>query len=867
MSATRPPRLAAWLVWRVTHPEDGPLALTDLAAGFEARVRTVGLLRARLWYWSQALRGAAAALRPAPGFWVTVTRDGLAGDVRHSVRILRRRPAYTASVVATLALGLASAAAVFAVVWSVWLRPLDIPEPDRVVRLFELEPPTRPEGVAPQPTEEWTPWRLSPPLLEDLRGRPWSSVSAVTGVTRNVVDWVRPGGTTRIDGLVVSPEAFPILGLQPVVGRGLADDPDANEVVLTRTFWRTAFGSDPAVTSRSMVFGTDEYAVVGVVELPDGYPGAADAITLLRYDEEQLEEGMRGARYVDVIARVRPGFTVGNASVEMARIVEELGGVHPNHRGWSGSAVRLSDELLRPYRAVLRLLLAAGVAFLLLAVVNVAGLVSARSIETLSERAVRLALGASRTRLLRSSVIRGGLVGALGGTVAVVVSGLLLEPIRALVPAEIPRAESIVMTPGLMAVTLAVALCAGASTGLMGHLLSGGLRSLARSTGPRSPGVRGRSVVVVSQVALTTLLVTTGVGILSNVRSLQAVDLGFEPDGVVSTQVLILGDRYPDRDARRTFWRALLAEVGDRGLEAGIVTSAPMAGVNMPWGYRVSPTDEQSFAQYHVISPEYPSIMGVELIEGRVFDDSDVEGGAPVVMVNDVLAERHFPGERAVGRTIRVVGTEKEIVGVVRATRHTGPRDEPPAEIYGPFTQDPFPHAQLVIRGAADRVGPLVQSAADAIDPALGLAPVASYDRFVVAWFASLRLQMIVVGVLATVGTALAMLGLYALVAYRILARRSEIGLRMALGASGTRMFAEQVRHGTILALVGTVVGLGAWYLLLPLASDLLQESVRADAALAAVVVAGVACVSIVASALPARRSVTVDPSIALKSD
>jgi len=859
------PRLARALVRLSAARDDRALLLADLNERFDAIAHERSMGAARRWYWSQALRGMHAFMRPDFELLSRRSWEGTAGDVRQSARSLLRRPLYTAGVVGTLAIGLASAATVLAVAWYVWLAPLPFPDPDRVVRLFEVEYPDTP---ADQDTADGRTWRMSPPLLEDLRARDWQTLDAVAGVAQNAFDWTREEGTTRIMARTVSPELFDIVGIVPLLGRALSANEQAREVVLTEPFWRSAFGADPGVLDQSMTLRGEQYHIVGVARLASVYPGGSDVVMPMAFDADQLVEGMRGARYLDVVARVDPAYGVSEASEEMDRVITALGDIYPAHEGWGGAAISLSEEIMRPFSGVLGLLLAAGGVFLILAVVNVAGLVAARTVEGRAERSVRLALGASEGRLLRGGIIESLLLGVVAGAVALVVAFGLLDPLLVLVPADVPRVENVRLSAEIGAGIFFLALLSGWTIGVLGYLLSRGAQpAIGRSARAASTGVAGRGVLVAGQVALTTLLATTGAGILRHTAQLRSVDIGFTAEGVVSSQVMLGGGRYPSPESRLVYWASLLERLQARGVDVAVGTSTPMAGVNMPWGFRPEPTSEQAFAQYHIVSSDYFRVLDIDVLEGRVFTPDDRGGSPDVIVVNDVLAEEYFPGESPIGRDIEVVGAQKTIVGVVAATRHTGPESDAPAEIYASFRQDPWPHAQVLLRGTPDLAGAAFKAASDEVDPSLGVPPMAEYSRFVDAWFAALRLQLIIVGVLAVIGTALATLGLYALVAYQVTSRAREIGVRMALGASDRRMFTEVVRRGVALSVVGMILGFGLWYVSLPVTRGLLGEVNVWDPWVPVAVAGLVGTVSLLAAALPARRSVSVDPAVTLRAE
>ena len=863
-STPEPPRLARLLVSLGVHARDRAPVRADLRERFHRIVAEEGLRAARRWYWWQAVRGVGHRVTPDRELLRRRSWSGFWGDLRQRARLLARRPAYAIGVAGTLAIGLTSAIVVGTLAWNVWLAPMPFPDPDRVVRLFELEPP----GPDPENGAEAVRWRLSPPLLEHARDRSWTTLEAVAGVSRNVLDWTRDEDARRISALTVSPEVFQVLGTVPLAGRLLSDDPDADEVVLEEGFWERAFGGDPAVVQgETMIFGGEPHQVVGVVRLPDAYPGSADVVVSFSWSREQLLPGMRGARYLDVVARVRPGFDVDEASAEMARFVAGQGREDGVYQDWAGDAEILSHELLRPYRGTFAVLLGAGLVFLFLAVVNVVGLVGARALEGRQERVIRVALGASRGRLLRGSLIESGLLALAAGAAGLALARWLLGPIVALAPAEVPRLGAVALDGWVVFAATLATVTVGMVVGVLAHLVMQ-TDSLPSRSGTSTPGQSlSRNALVACQVGLTTLLVCVGASLLRTVTSLQAVDLGFEPAGVASTSVMLAGDRYASPERQRVVWRDLLDGLAARGVDAAIGTNTPMAGMNMPWGHRVDPTEEQAFAQYHIVSSGYFDLMGIEVLEGRAFSPQDDERAAPVVIINDVLAEAEFGDRSPVGERIEVVAAEKVIVGVVAGTRHAGPDVEVPREIYAPFPQDPWPHAQLVVPGPSETAWPAVSAAAAAVDPGLGLAPLRPYDRFVRDWYASLRLQLLIVGVLAGVGLLLATLGLYALIAYRVSGMRREIGVRMALGASRSSVFSRLLRQGMVVVGVGLSAGLGVWYLTAPRAEGWLGGLNLTDPWIPLAVLVFVAATSAAAVGIPARRSLSVDPTTALREE
>jgi predicted permease len=863
----RPPALARFLAAFVAGRADREFLLGDLEDRFHRILEEKGVAAARRWYWSQVVRGIGWAVRPDVEVIRRRSWEGIGGEVRSGLRTLRKRPVYALGVTGTLALGLGSAALVFAVTWRVWLAPMPFPDPDGVVRVFETEP-VEMTSAATGGEDEDSRWRISPPLMEDMRANDWATLDGMAGVSEAVLDWERDGEARRVSSLAVSPELFAILGIVPLSGRLLSSDEGLPEVILTTAFWERAFGADPAmVGSTSMVLDGTPHVVTGVVQLPSGYPGATDVITRLAFEEEQLGEGMRGARYLDVIARLRSGHSISDARAEAASFVAALGGTHANHAGWGADLVVLGDDLLEPYRGVLLLLLVAAAAFLLLAVVNVGGLVAARRVDARRDRAVRLALGASEGRLLRGSVVESALLGGLAALAGTAGAQWLLGPVRALVPADLPRLSDVGLTPFLVVAVLSCGVGLGAVVGLVGYAMSRGGKASMRPTRDAAPGMGGRRVLVAGQVALTTLLATGGIAVLRYAVELRGVDVGFEPEGIQSAWVTLSDQRFPSDEEWHGAWQGLVDGLQAVGIEAVVATNPPMSGSNWLFGFHVDEASEQGFAQHHSVTEGYFDALGIDLVEGRVFGPDDRASSQPVVVVNETFAREHFPDGDAVGREIRVVGDLRTIVGVVGSTRHYGPSAAVQLEMYVPLGQDPWPNGMVLMRTERGDVDAVLAEVTRAIDPSLSATDSMPYTAYLEEWFAPVRLQLVMVGAMALLGLSLASLGLYALVAYHVSTRRREIGIRIALGAPLDRVFRGVVGQGLALAILGGAAGLVAWYGLVPAISGFAEGVDPADPlvpVLVAIVVGG-AC--LVATVVPAWRSTSVDPAATLTAE
>ncbi|HKJ02873.1 MAG TPA: hypothetical protein VJ997_10475, partial [Longimicrobiales bacterium] len=623
-----PPRLARAVALAVTHADDRALVLSDLDERFVEIASARGIHAARVWYRRQALSAVAWALVPDLDVLRRRSWSGFGGDARAGLRTIRRSPLYALGVAGTLGVGVTAATLVAAMAWTIWLAPMPYPDPGHVVRLYEREPvevataaaSAVADGVAPEASLRH---QFSPPLLEELREHRFRTIEGISAVLWGPMKVPIDGRRTQLRRMSLSPNGFGLLGIVPTLGR--TPTATESEILISERFWRDRLGADPDVVGTTWQGGALPMTIVGAAPLPAGFPGDVDVVNVITWNEDRGRDDLRRLRFIDAIARVAPDHTVAEAGAELDAFLAAEGEPHPVHRGWGVDAVVLSDDLVGPFRETLALLLAAGSIFLLIAGVNVLGIVAARQVASLRDRAVRLALGASEARLLRGAVVENLVLASIGAGAGAVAATWLMGPARALVPQGVPRLADVAVTSPFLLGAMSVGLAMGAAIGVLGYLASRGAGALP-GRGPVRRTLRGAGgrALVVGQIALTTLLAAEGVAILHRATTLRAVDLGFEPDGV-SVAVLARGDG-PGAPLPWSETRAVVEGLQARGIPAAAAFNTPMSGEDHdlpPLDIEAPGTSERIFYQLQPVSPGYFDAMGVDLVAGRSIQWTD----------------------------------------------------------------------------------------------------------------------------------------------------------------------------------------------------------------------------------------------------
>jgi len=804
-------------------------------------------------------------------------------DAAYALRRLRAAPSYAATAILTLALGIGANAAIFSLVYGVVLQPLPFPEPDRLYAAYSAN---RGAGQLQSPVSpvDLDDWRASRRSIEEIGGYWYAEGSSGVAL-------VGRGSPQRLSAVFVEPGFFPVFGVPPAHGRWPREDemvrggPD-RVLVLAHGFWMREFGGDPAIVGSSVTLADGPYAVVGIMPPAFRFPAdGTDVYVPYSTIPDTSIPRQRFVRVLEVVARARPGVGEDGVRAELAAITARLAQEHSGNRPWdSATVVRLAEVISGPVRRGLFVLFGGVGLVLLMACVNIAGLQLARALGRGREMAVRLALGARRGRLLRQLLTESLVLSVIGGLAGIALAKVLVSGLLALSAGQLPRAAEVSLDAAVVAFTFGLSLVAGLLFGLapawrtstedaQAALREGG-RSVA-GTGHR----RLRVAFVVAEIAVAMVLVV-GAGLMGrSFLALTDVDLGFRPEGLVAVQFTIDSDRHAATPAG-----AAAAAEGARPyvgyyqqvIEAvrrlpGVVSAAavkdpPFRGngerINVRRPERVIAAGESTPVATAIhVSDGYFSTIGAR-VDGREFTARDRAGAPFVLVVNEALAREHFPGERAVGRSLVLGGGPIEIVGVVNDIRQVAVAEPARPTLYIHNLQNTRVKTTIVARTTGDParlVGP-IREAIWAIDPLQPITDVFTFDQSVGRALARPRLLVVLLGAFGLVGLALGAVGVYGIVSAIVGERRREIGVRLALGARPSDVLLMMVRRGVALAAAGVLIGLAGAAGLSRFLASVLYGVEPLDAATFAGMAAVLLAVAVAASSIPARRAARLDP-------
>jgi predicted permease len=808
-------------------------------------------------------------------------------DVRYAIRALGRSPGFALVIVLTLALSIGANSAIFSVVDGVLLRPLPYPQADRIVRIFFT-------------SQTFPKFPLNPFDLRDIRARN-RSLGCIAGITRNDLQLSGIGQPERLSGFSVTAGYFRVLGIQPARGREFTTGDElpgkGNQVILSDRIWRTRFSADPNIAGRKIMLDSAPFAVAGVMPPGVAHPGNAyhsvadgDTVDIWTPFTYAGDGAQRGSHYIEGIARMKGGVTVAQAQADMNLQVAQLGREHPDAiQGWHPLVVPLYQELVGPSRRMLLVLLGAVALVLLIACANAANLLLARATARQREVAVRAALGAGRSRLVRQMLAESLLISLLGGVAGAVIAVAGVRALTSLLPADFPRASDIHVNGAVFAFTLPIALATGVLFGLAPAMQAArtDLQQTLRESGRGSTGGARqlwlRNALVVGEVSLACILLIGAGLMLRSFVNLLRTDPGFRPQQVLTAGVSLPDAKYKTGKDIAAFYDRLSAVLS--GIPG--VRSAGL-GTDLPWtGYdenisgftiegRQPPPHQDFHARFHVASENYFQALGIPLVRGRYFTPHDNKNGARAIIVNRIMAQMYWGTDNAIGGRVTFDDHPKEsdwmtVVGVVGDVKDRPNSAAAEPAFWWPVLQTPFPSSEMsiVVRARQDPAQLIeqVRASVRSLDPALAVANPRLMDQIAGNSFSTPRFALFLVALFAALAIILAAIGIYGVISYSVSQRTHEFGLRMALGAKPWDVQRQVMSQGVGLALIGIVLGIGGGLALGRVLWSLLYEVSADDPATLASVGAATIIIAAIACYIPARRATTVDPMTALRAE
>jgi predicted permease len=796
-------------------------------------------------------------------------------DVRYALRLLRKSPGFSAIAILTLALGIGANSAIFSVVNAVLLRPLPFPEPDRLVRLWEASPSRNSHRNVINPWN-FLDWRDNTHAFEDM--------AAISGFQFNLTGYGEP---VAVPGLQVSPGFFSILRTLPYLGRTFvpADGVPGqdNKVILSYGLWQSRFGRQPDIVGKTLTVNGTPCVIIGVMPRGFSFPKSQAQLwtPLALTRSKEFSEG----RFLSAVARLKPGVTLKEAQRDIAAAARVTVALRPDHNeNWSAEAVPLLQDVTKDLRRPLWVLLAAVGLLLLIACANVANLLLMRGSARLREIAVRETLGATRKRIVQQLLVESLVLAVAGLAAGLCFATLGLRGLLAIIPqnAPLPRGEPITIDGRVFAFTLVASIFTAVLFGLAPSLRLSGVRmhdTLKQGSQWSLGGHRRlRQALVMAEIALAILLAVGAGLMLRSFERLLAVDPGFDTQHVVTMRLFTSPAKYRDVHKRSRYMQRILSEVrGVPGVEAaGTVHFLPLEGSESascfaPGNQEPKPASSP-VATFLIISPGYLSAMGTRILSGRDFDDRDQVGSPSVILVNQAFVRSFLPGQNPIGQRFSVcwdVPNPAEIMGVVNDTRQTGLEDTPRPRIFLSNSQAPMFFASVVVRANGDprRILSSVEAAIHRADPEQAVSDIRTMDDVLSDSVSRPRFQTLLLLVFAALALGLATIGIYGVISYSVGQRTQEIGIRMALGAGYGEIVYLVMKEAVFLAGLGLAIGLGSALALTRVLASLLFEITPTDPPTLFTVSLVVVAAAALATYLPARRAMKVDPMLALRCE
>jgi putative ABC transport system permease protein len=803
-------------------------------------------------------------------------------DLRYGTRMLLKQPGFTLVAVVTLGLGIGATTTVFSTVDALILRPFNFARQERLIVVWEqnLAVGNVRGAVAPG---NFTDWREQNQTCEQL-----------VAIEQHYFDLTDGDQPERFPGSRVTAGFFDVLGVRAAYGRTfLPEEHEAGRervVVLKHEFWRQRFAADPSLVGRTLTLNGKAHTVVGVMPPGFNYPYRSGQLwTPLLFDQQMRTN--RGGHFLEVVGLLKPGVSVAQAQADLREIAGRAGRQFPaTNSGRNALVVSLTADAVRGTAVAMPTMVGAAILVLLIACANVANLLLARALSRRREIAVRLALGAGRWRLLRQLLTESLLLAGLGGALGLLLSVWLVDALARGIPADfaqfIPGWDHFGINRTALAFTLLASALAGVLFGLAPawQAAQTNVNEALKEGGQGAAGAgarhRLRGALVVTEVALSLVLLTGAALLMRSFVNLLNADLGITPENVLALQVALPRADYKEESQRRDFYARLLSRVEHLpGVTAvGATNIVPLSGTGSNSlifqivGQPAFPEGREPFTQHRVATPGYFAAIGTALRQGRLFTERDDAQAPPVVLVNEAMARRFFPGREPVGGRLKFGGGEREtleIVGVVADVKNDDLEERADPAVYVPYAQQPWGTMNLIVRAPQEpaHLAAAVRGEVRALDRHVPVSQVKTLRRMIDERASPKRVLTWTLGVFAAVALLLAAMGIYAVMSYAVSQRTPEIGLRLALGARGPDILWLVIRQGLRLTLTGVAIGLAGALALTRALSFFLYGVTATDPLTftgAALLLAGVA---LVACWIPARRATRVDPMIALRYD
>ena len=807
-------------------------------------------------------------------------------DLRYAARQLGSNPGFAIVIILTLGLSIGANSAIFSVISSVLLKSLPYPHPDRIVRIFYTNP-TYPR------------FPLNHFDFRDFRDRS-KSFDSMAIYTRG--DMQLSGGSAepaRLYGFHITSGFFRVLGLHPRLGREFersAELPgNGQQVILSDRIWRSRFDADPAIVGKKITLDAKPFTVVGV--MPPGTEHPGNEYHSLAYGGEidlwspftfEGDPSRRGSHYTEGIARLKDGVTAEQAQSELNAIMSELGREYANDSRWHVLLVPLYREIVGASQRMLLVLLGAVGMVLLIACANAANLLLARAATRQREIAVRLALGASRGRLIRQLLTESILIALVGGLLGLAMAVGGVKALVSLLPADFPRVHEIHVSAPVFAFTFLVSAATGILFGLIPAIQASrtdprsGLHEGSRTTTGSGRISRLRNALVVSEVSLACVLLIGAGLMLRSLLNLVHLDPGFREEHVLTATIALPYPEYKSTEQVTQFYQTLTTNLASL---PGVESAA--TGSDLPWtgydentsltieGKQPGPNDE-FHARYHVASPDYFRALGIPLLHGRFFNGADKAGAPTVIVINRAMAQKYWGTDDAVGKRVTWDDHPQEkdwfkIVGVVGDVKDKPSSADAEPAFWWPSLQQPFAFLgeSLVIRSANDpqTLADAVRNEVHRLDPALAVADVQWLDEIVYGSVATPRFAFVLVGLFAGLAIVLAAIGTYGVISYSVSQRTSEFGLRVALGAQRGDVIRLVLAQAAKLVFAGTAVGLVLAVTLARVLKNLIYNVSPADPLTFVSVGFIVIAIAVLACYIPALRATRADPMRALRAE